>query len=282
MGDHGEEEVAVRFLRALAMVALLASGLVAGEGEGTAPTGWVVMEVFTSHGCINCPPSDAALQALSEAREELDPGVVPLEYHVPFFDRDEFQDRFAQVVWGRRMRRYMQLQGIRDGFTPWAVLNGVTGQEAYTRTEGLAEVLGRRRLPDVARLEASARWVPGTSATAEVPAKPGALEVRAAIELPEALESAGRPVLDVVVLEHGLETEVRAGDNRGKAIENGFVVRARRNLCWVVNMARLNQPSATRVEVDPSWRPENLELALLLQERSRMQILQARRLPIAR
>ena len=42
----------------------------------------VVLELFTSEGCSSCPPADELLNRIGA----LTPGVIPLAYHVDYWD----------------------------------------------------------------------------------------------------------------------------------------------------------------------------------------------------
>ena len=53
----------------------------------------VVVELFTSQGCNSCPPADALLGELA-ARD----GVLPLSFHVTYWDRLGWKDRFSSAA----------------------------------------------------------------------------------------------------------------------------------------------------------------------------------------
>ena len=51
----------------------------------------VVVELFTSQGCVSCPPADEFFAMLTG-----DPRVIPLSLHVDYWDYIGWEDTFAQ------------------------------------------------------------------------------------------------------------------------------------------------------------------------------------------
>ncbi len=86
----------------------------------------VVVEMFLSQACENCPAAADILAELAE-RE----GVVALSWHVDYWDDavsargGRWRDPFAAPEFSERQRRYnQQLRGRRRVFTPQAVIQG--------------------------------------------------------------------------------------------------------------------------------------------------------------
>ncbi len=78
----------------------------------------VVLELFTSQGCSSCPPADALLGRL--ARQ---PGVIALAWHVDYWDRLGWRDKFASREATSRQQAYARQLGSIV-FTPALVVNG--------------------------------------------------------------------------------------------------------------------------------------------------------------
>lgn len=64
-----------------------------------------VIELFTSEGCSSCPPADAWLSGLMD-----DPGLwnslIPVAFHVDYWDHIGWKDRFSDAAFTERQRRY--------------------------------------------------------------------------------------------------------------------------------------------------------------------------------
>ena len=159
-----------------------------------------LLELYTSEGCSSCPPADRWLSSL-ETHPDLFETFVPVAFHVDYWNYIGWRDRFSDAAFSKRQRRYIAEGAARAVYTPGFFNAG-------------EEWLGWRRRDPV---------ITGTADTA------GELTVRiedadlAAHFVPEARVS-GQLELHIAVLGMNLETEVRAGENRGRKLEHDFVI----------------------------------------------------------
>ena len=70
-----------------------------------------LVELYTSEGCSSCPPADRWLSGLRRNRG-LWQQVVPLAFHVDYWDNLGWRDQFADASWSERQRQYA-VQGQR-------------------------------------------------------------------------------------------------------------------------------------------------------------------------
>jgi len=103
---------------ALVLLAVLPYILAAPDEARAAPRPAVV-ELFTSEGCSSCPPADALLAELA-----LEPQVLALAFHVGYWDRLGWPDRFALALADARQTRYVQTLALPSAFTPQVVIDG--------------------------------------------------------------------------------------------------------------------------------------------------------------
>jgi hypothetical protein len=110
------------------ILAALALGLLpAMVSAGERP---VVVELFTSQGCSSCPPANALLNEMSKDRSD----VLPLAFHVTYWDRLGWRDPFSLEAATARQDRYGHRFG--DGsYTPEVVVDGSVGLVGSHRTE---------------------------------------------------------------------------------------------------------------------------------------------------
>ena len=90
----------------------------------TGPSPVAVVELFTSEGCSSCPPADVLLSKLSAETAKSGSGVYYLAFHVDYWDRLGWPDRFASADYTARQRAYAAAAGTRQVYTPQAVVNG--------------------------------------------------------------------------------------------------------------------------------------------------------------
>ena len=108
-------KIALRLMTAtLAMMPLAA----------TAQSNPVVVELFTSQGCSSCPPADAYMAELAK-----NPNVLPLAFHVDYWDRLGWKDTYGSKANTQRQYEYARALGNRMVWTPQFVVHGAN----YTR-----------------------------------------------------------------------------------------------------------------------------------------------------
>ena len=167
----------------------------ARSGPGTTP----VVELYTSEGCSSCPPADQWLSRL-----KADPGVVALAFHVDYWDRLGWKDRFARAAYTQRQAQTQRSSGARFSYTPQVIVDGADRPE-WSRTAAPSSVKGRA----LASVEVSLAR-DGNHFSASVAAAPGAPERLAAYW---------------AVTEQGHVSTVKAGENDGATLKHDYVVR---------------------------------------------------------
>lgn len=107
----------VRFLVAvaIAIAATATPALAQTQGRRAA----MVVELYTSQGCSQCPRANRLLGIFS--RED---DVLALTFPVGIWDYLGWHDTFAQPEFADRQRAYSQTLRVRGRFTPQLVVNG--------------------------------------------------------------------------------------------------------------------------------------------------------------
>jgi len=165
-----------------------------------------VVELFTSHGCSSCPPADEWLRQLSGA-----PGlwqrVIPLAFHVDYWDHLGWRDRFADADYSRRQRDYRRNGGVSAVYTPGVLVNGEEWRGWYwgrpLPTPDTTPV-GRLQLEVAPDGPANLRFFPGPA------------------------WSEGELKAHLAVLGSDLESAIGGGENHGRTLKESFVVLAHR------------------------------------------------------
>jgi hypothetical protein len=190
----------------------------------------VVVELFTSQGCSSCPPADALLSDVARVAS-LRGRVIPLAFHVDYWDRLGWRDPFSSPEWSRRQYMYVRALNVNSAYTPQMVVNG------------MRQFVGSYRAAIEAELVAQSHRKPA----GEVQVTPSRHGGQARLEV----KAKGSGNLVVVIYDNAAPTAVPRGENTGRTISNDAIVRR------VVRAGTLTGGALERmitVEVDPSGR----------------------------
>ena len=106
----------------------------------------VLIELFTSEGCSSCPPADALLTRLAAERTIGSAEIVTLAFHVDYWDRLGWKDRFSSAAFTERQNRYAEAWKSDRIYTPQAVVDGrveFVGTDANRALEALTASAAR-------------------------------------------------------------------------------------------------------------------------------------------
>jgi hypothetical protein len=78
-----------------------------------------VVELYTSEGCSSCPPADKWLSGLKGKD-----GVLALAFHVNYWDKLGWPDRFATPQITQRQHQLQRGSGAAYVYTPQVIVNG--------------------------------------------------------------------------------------------------------------------------------------------------------------
>lgn len=167
----------------------------------------VVVELFTSQGCSSCPPADEILGALAERND-----VLPLAFHVDYWDYLGWRDPFSSAGYTARQRAYARNFNMRSVFTPQVVIDGHVSEVGSYR-DAIENHIQQQR--------ASAVEIP-VRITAKKNAGTG--NPQAMITLGASADSSAADVT-LVRFDRHTRTAVPRGENSGRTLDGHNVVR---------------------------------------------------------
>jgi len=194
------------FTFALACGVAGAAGTASCEARSTAvaPT---VVELYTSEGCSSCPPADRWLSTLKGRGD-----VLPLAFHVTYWDRLGWPDRFATPEGTARQHELARLAGSNSVYTPQVVAGGRDWRDWP-------------KLPQQLELSKAGGAAPASAVSVTV-SREGDI-VTATVAPNQAGSLSALPALSGywAVVEDGHQSKVRAGENAGETLNHDHVVR---------------------------------------------------------
>jgi hypothetical protein len=134
--DQSRLQLVQRIMNLRILAALILLGLTAGTAFGGPRP--VVVELFTSQACSDCPPADALLRHVKAA----DPAVLPLDLHVTYWDTAAWTDPFSIQTATDLQNHYASLRGSTEVYTPEAVVDGraqFAGSDKTTMAAAIAQ-----------------------------------------------------------------------------------------------------------------------------------------------
>jgi hypothetical protein len=216
-----------------------------------------LVELYTSEGCSSCPPADRWLSGFVGLRH--DARVVPVAFHVHYWDSIGWKDSFGDTRYTDRQKEEATTGGARFVYTPQVVVGGRDFPDWHDEKAFARAVEAIHRKPARARLALESHGAVDGTITGSVAVKlePGT--------------SAKHLALAVVPLQNGLSTKVTAGENKGEQLANDYVVRDMTTLKVVKSEARLEFTFKPR----PGWNPQRISVAAFLQDTETGEVLQA-------
>ena len=193
------------------------------------PSRPLVLELYTSQGCSSCPPAEALLGELADRAD-----VLPLAFHVDYWDDLGWRDRFALPPAAQQQRWWATANDLPSVFTPQLII------------DGRRSVVGSDRAAIIAALRE-----PRTTVPVQAELRDGVVQV----SVPERSSTEVYDVYAIAYLPRA-ETVIARGENAGRTLTEWNIVRSwrwlgvSRGAAAVFTVAQSALPTdATRVAI---------------------------------
>ena len=219
-----------------------------------------LLELYTSEGCDSCPPTDRWVSALPQ-RGYTSKRVIPLAFHVDYWNYLGWQDPYANAAFSARQRAANQRNKSRVVYTPQLILDGADYRRGLWRNDFGTHITTINQQQPRAHIRMSI--VSGQ-------------RLQGTITVPDTRDRNAAQIY-IALYENGLATEVRAGENRGKRLAHNFVVRELAGP-WMPDAGgtySINLP----LQFPPHWQTANLHIAAFAQDLTTGSTMQALTLP---
>lgn len=196
----------VRVLTALVVATISIFFCVPARAASSNP---ILVELFTSEGCSDCPPADTLLRVLDSTQPIPGAQLIVLEEHVDYWDDLGWQDPFSSHVFTVRQNEYVERLRVTNGpYTPQMVVDGNEAFVGNDRAQAGRALAKAVQFPKLDVQISSARVENGkVVAHVETAAVPSTAEVLIAIALDHA------------------QSQVLRGENGGHRLEHVAVVK---------------------------------------------------------
>jgi len=271
----------------------------ASRGARAAPATPIIIELFTSEGCSDCPPADALLEKLIAGQPASGVAIIGLGQHVDYWDRLGWKDRFSSAALTERQQLYQARFRTESIYTPQMVVDGrveLVGSDtnaarraierASTWPHGVVRIDidsdGARPFPASAR----SRDQPAPPGLADQPAPgrqdrrgdvgrpfqgrrdsvddPKSVALRITVSDLPPLGRGDRADIVVAVTEDHLRSDVKRGENHGRTLAHAAVVR----YLAAIGQAASDGVSSARTDIPlaADWQRDQLKVVAFVQE----------------
>ncbi|HZU23780.1 MAG TPA: DUF1223 domain-containing protein [Terriglobales bacterium] len=229
----------------LALASLVGARMFSQQPAAPQPGAPVLVELFTSEGCSDCPPADELLNAMARG-QAMNFNVIPLAFHVTYWNQDGWHDRFSDNRYTERQQDYQALFHTRSIYTPQLVVDGE--YETVGNSPGKVFALIRRAA--------------GAAKPAGITLAPAADSVE--VQVRGAAGGSGKVWL--AITEDDLSTEVKAGENKAKTLHHYAVVRQLDSIGKTGKDGSFTRTVSLKLKND--WQRDKLHLVAFVQDGS--------------
>jgi hypothetical protein len=177
----------------------------AGSNETRVP---VLVELFTSEGCSDCPPADRLIEELDAKQFVPGAQAIVLSEHVTYWNHDGWTDPFSLTEIDERQKDYGDRFRIDSVYTPQIVVDGAAQMVGNKADEVTRAVASAAAAPKKPLAIADAHWDGGAAMfTVHGASDPGARLV-------------------AVLAEDATQSQVARGENAGHTLHHVAVLRS--------------------------------------------------------
>jgi len=212
----------------------------------------VLVELFTSEGCSSCPPADKNLAFLEKQQPVTKAEIITLAFHVDYWDRLGWKDRFSSPLYSRRQEIYSQALKLDSNYTPQMIVDGQAEFVGSDSGKASKEIL---------------KAAESRKAAVEVITDADQLNVKIA-NAPKHDDA----TVFAAIAEDDVSTRVERGENSGRTLEHVSVVRELKTL-GVLEADETNFETTFNAQVKPEWKAENIKVVIFIQENEARKII---------
>ena len=225
----------------------------------------VLIELFTSEGCSDCPPADALLERLDQSQPVDGAELIVLSEHVDYWNGIGWKDPYSSHQYSERQNAYAEFFGLGSVYTPQMVVDGrfeFVGSDARRATEAVENATKTEKIA----VHFSSAHLESGYVALHLDAGP----------LPPS-SAAKSAVVWLAIADDKDVSHVRGGENGGRTLQHVAVVRTLSKIGTVDQSERFSQD----LRLSVSHERRSMRLIAFLQEQGTGNIIGATRAPVA-
>ena len=205
----------------------------------------VLVELFTSEGCSDCPPADRVLAKLEKEQANPNAEIITLALHVDYWNNLGWKDPFSAAQYSQRQSGYSERFKLDSVYTPQMVVDGQTqfvGSNLGTANKAITDAAQNPKTDiDISTAAGSKLNVK----IADLPAHEAAY-------------------VWLAIAEDNLQTNVKRGENGGRTLDHVSVVREM-TLLGEINPTAKNFETEAAFQLQSNWKKDNLKFVVFAQ-----------------
>jgi hypothetical protein len=212
-----------------------------------AENGFAVIELFTSEGCSSCPPADKAIADLLARHIK---NVYVLVYHVDYWNRLGWKDRFSKAEYSERQNQYASVLRLNSVYTPQVIVNGFSefvGSDQDKLNSTVEDELQKESKQNVSIVVAM------VNNTVNINYNTGGND---------------EVLLNLALVQPGATTDVKSGENEGMLLHHVNIVR-------LLKTINANGKGMITIQIPEGLTNEPLQLIAYTQNKENFKILGA-------
>ena len=158
-----------------------------------------LIELYTSEGCSSCPTAEEYLNKFKKSND-LWKKIIPVAFHVNYWDYLGWQDRYAHPSFGQRQSQYARLKRVSTVYTPAFIVNG----EGWRPDFFSGDISGSNHKSGKLVVEIKGNMLQANFSPVIAKNKP--------------------LILNVAILGMGISDFIEKGENEGRTAQHEFVV----------------------------------------------------------
>ena len=212
----------------------------------------VLVELFTSEGCSDCPPADALLERLDRSQPVSGAELIVLSEHVDYWNDIGWKDPYSSHEYSERQGAYAGKFGLGSVYTPQMVIDGrfeFVGSDERRAIEAIENASKVEKIPvNISSIHSESGNIVSLHVDAD--------------QLPSSVAAGSAEIL-IATADERDESHVSRGENAGRTLKHVAVLRSLTRVGTVNRAGKFSEDVRIHITRENSG---NLRFVAIVQE----------------